>query len=164
MKEKKKGTNFFSLFFPVLLLIVGFRGAWWVYTDTKSILESKNWQPTEAVITSTSIRTSIGGYSTKMYSPQLSYEFLHDGKIIEGKRLQIPSRRTSSETKVENILRQYKTGTKTKIYYDSLNPSNSVVIKPQFNFFFTFFLGIIAIGCLLGGIYLFSFSIKEQLR
>ena len=99
-----------------------------------------------------------------MYSPQIKYEFIFNSMLVRGDRFQIPSRRYSSKNHVENILEGYATGGIIDIYVDSLDSSKSVVLKPGFNYFFTFFLGLIAIVCIVSSVWLFHFAIIKPIK
>ncbi len=155
MKKKIKQNNMSVLILIFALLFIGIKGFAWVYTDTKLIINSSNWLKNDAIVLSSSIRKSFGKYKTKMYSPKIKYAFEFKDEIFYGNRLQIPSIRSSSKGEVERVLNNYKPRTKINIYFDANNPEKSSILKPKFNFFFTFFLGLVAIGCILCSVLLF---------
>ena len=155
MKKKIKQNNISVLILIIALLFIGIKGFAWVYTDTKLIINSRNWLKNDAIVLSSSIHKSYGKHGTKMYAPKIKYKFEFKDEIFYGNRLQIPSIRSSLKSEVERLLNNYKSGSKISIYFDANNPEKSSILKPKFNFFFTFFLGLVAIGCILCSVLLF---------
>lgn len=152
-KKKNKNNKMSQIIMALIVLFIGIKGFVWVSSDTILILESKNWRQAEATIIDTSINITYNR-GRKRYSPQMEYVFDHNGQIVKGNKFRIPSMRYTSKEHVEKTLKKYPINTKTTIYFDPNDTEKTVILKPRFNFFFTFFLGLISLGLIISGIWL----------
>lgn len=155
LPTSKKGRFFYA----VLLVGIGIKGMWWVFTDTKMVIDSESWIQSNAIVTAVNINESRGT-SSKMYSPRIVYQFKHNGEVQHGDRFTIPSKRYSSKNKVLNILSEYNIGNTINVYFDPESPQYSSATKPEINLFFTLFLGGLAIIMFVSGVILTIFTIK----
>lgn len=162
MASKKKLINYTNIIFACMLLFVGIKGAWWVFSDTRKILDSNSWKTADAVLLSKDIKTSYGYKGKRMFSPLVKYSFTVDNKPYEGTYLTIPPRRTSSRTQVEKTLARYNVNSEIEIYYNPENPEENCIVKPAFNPFFTFFLGPLALLFFFLGVLLLWLSVRRH--
>jgi hypothetical protein len=148
------GSTLLGLLLAAFLLFLGARGGWWVYTDTKLILDGKSWIPTVAEVEASSL--------TPSGEPHIEYRFLIAGREFRGDRLEIPSRRPSSRDQARRQISDYRPGERITVFYDSTDPSQSVIRQPTMNYFFTFGLGGFALAFGATGVLLLIRMLKPK--
>lgn len=161
---KKIRNSGIFLILSAFLIFIGGKGLIWVVTDTFSILQSKNWEMVSGTTTQIGINTThdYGRFAAHtQYSPEIKYSFVVGGQTYQGNRFSIPKRRTTSLEEAQRQIAPYEINSDVAIYYDTKNPNKSVVQKPYFDYFFTFFLGIFSPVMLVGGWFAFRRGIAN---
>lgn len=128
---------------PITLFIVGtifIVGAWLTYTNfskpmTEEAEASMSWPKTPGIITNSAIHQSESDGKT-MYSADIDYSFMIDGKEYSGERITLNGNATSTSSvrEVKKDLQKYPVGAKVDVYYDPELPNNAV-LKPGADFF-----------------------------
>jgi len=129
MNIKNLITAIFAIFLVVVL----------VKQNIKSN-EIKSWPETTAIITDSYVsdwnrtkRTTIDDLKINRevteYELKVSYEYEVDGIPYYGTTLSNKRRKTRSLRSIENMLDRFPVGKEVPVYYDSLNPSDSVLLR-----------------------------------
>jgi hypothetical protein len=132
----KKNSPITTFIFGIVFIV----GAWLTYTNfSKPMAEeadaTKSWPTAPGVITNSDIRQSESD-GTTMYSADISYDFVVDGKPFSGNRITINSGGTSTSSikSVKKDLQKYPVDATVTVFYDPELPNNAV-LEPGADFF-----------------------------
>jgi hypothetical protein len=153
-----------SVLLTVILFTGIIMGLGLMYWQNTIIIEARSrlsWPTTEAII----IDSKVVGY--RAYRPDITYEYTVDGQPYQGQtNLKTPgfgARRSRRDT-AQRIIGEYKTETRTTVYYDPDNPAISFIRPgPEWSDYMKFAVGnILFIISLLGfaGNILSKFNLK----
>ena len=88
--------------------------------------ESEEWEGVDGVITSSEISEHRGEDSTT-YGADVTYTYRIKGKEYEGDSVTVSEMSTSNYGRAQKIVAQYPKGDDVTVYYDSSDPSDSVL-------------------------------------
>jgi hypothetical protein len=125
-----------------LILITLFAAGIWSIILSFSPLEnqkrSESWQSTRAIITSSGVEQferkekKPGGTDTKTkitYKPKLSYSYSIENKEYTGNRLDFSNQSYQDPQIAKDIQQSYAIGKETEIFYNPLDPKESVITR-----------------------------------
>lgn len=132
----------------LILFLVGIKGLYWVVMDTSRIIKSKTWEVYRAEVVSTELKR----VRRRSFSPIITYVFDYKGDTYFGDKYTIPSKKVRP-SQAEAISEYYFPGRNIDVYIDPLSPQESVIIRPEFSWWFTFGLGGFASSLLCFSLY-----------
>jgi len=88
--------------------------------------ESEEWEGVDGVITSSEISEHRGEDSTT-YGADVTYTYRIKGKEYEGDNVTVSEMSTSNYGRAQKIVARYPKGDNVVVYYDSSDPSDSVL-------------------------------------
>jgi hypothetical protein len=132
----QKSSPITTFIFGIVFIV----GAWLTYTNfSKPMAEeadaTKSWPTAPGVITRSDVHQSKSDGKT-MYSAEISYDFVVEGKLFSGDRITLNSGGTSTSSikSVKKDLQKYPVDAAVTVYYDPELPNNSV-LEPGADFF-----------------------------
>lgn len=145
-----------SIFFSMVFIIAG----WLVYTHITSPLTeeakaSDSWPSVMGMVISSEISESYSD-NTKMYSPDVIYEYSVNNEPYTGSRIKSIDGSTSSYSSVQKTLQKYSEGQETAVYYNPEAPGVSM-LEPGAGFFTYLIKYAPLLFCLVGILILLKF-------
>jgi hypothetical protein len=145
-----------SIIFSIVFIIAG----WLVYTHitsplTKEAKASDTWPSVTGVVISSEISESYSD-NTKMYSPDVIYEYSVDNIPFTGSRIKSLDGTTSSYNSVMKTLQKYQEGGQVNVYYNPEAPGISM-LEPGAGFFTYLIKYAPLLFCLVGILILLKF-------
>lgn len=145
-----------SILFSVVFIIAG----WLVYKHVTSPLTeeakaSDSWPSVMGVVISSGINESYSD-NTKMYSPDVFYEYSVNDEPFTGSRIKSIDGSTSSYSSVINTIQKYQEGKNVSVYYNPEAPGISM-LEPGAGFFTYLIKYAPLLFCLVGILILLKF-------
>lgn len=125
---KKQSSIFKTLLFAVIFFVSGLMAYLYI---TKPIAEdaeaSKAWPTVEGVITHAELDKSRNHDRKEMYSADIKYNYVVDGKQYSSSVVSAADSKTSMKNSVKMTLRKYAEGKKVVVHYDPEFPNSAVL-------------------------------------
>ena len=137
-KDKSKGIN--PLFNGLMVFALGFYVIW-------SMKESILWsiqQHQDLLTTQGRITESTTYWKSKGWNYEIWYEYNVDGEFYKSDRVSYGYAGSSSKSFAISYVNKYPVGKSVVVYYDSVNPKNSVLEPNNFNYDWIFIIIMIA--------------------
>ena len=109
---------------------------------------SKEWPTVEGIIAHAELNKSRDSDGNDMYSANINYDYVVDGKQLNSSGVRTVDGSTSSKNSVKKTLRKYAKGTKVTVFYDPEFP-NSAVLEPGTGFLFGILLKLPLLFCVV---------------
>jgi len=146
---KKQPSILGTLIFAAVFFIGGFMAYQHI---TKPMEEeaaaSKEWPTVEGIIAHAELNKSRDSDGNDMYSANVNYDYVVDGKQFNCAGIRTVDGSTSSQSSVKKTLKKYAEGTKVTVHYDPEFP-NSAVLEPGTGFLFGLLLKLPLLFCII---------------
>jgi hypothetical protein len=146
---RKKQSILGTLIFAAVFFVGGFMAYQHI---TKPMAEeaaaSKEWPTVEGVIAHAELNKSRDSDGNDMYSANINYDYVVDGKQLNSSGVRTVVGSTSSQSSVKKTLRKYAEGKKVTVHYDPEFP-NSAVLEPGTGLLFGILLKLPLLFCLI---------------
>jgi hypothetical protein len=155
MRTRQTGP-FASILISIVFIVAG----WLVYKHVTSPLTeeakaSDTWPSVTGVVISSEISESYSD-NTKMYSPDVFYEYSVNNEPYTGSRIKSLDGTTSSYSSVKKTLQKYQEGKNVSVYYNPEAPGISM-LEPGAGFFTYLIKYAPLLFCLVGILILLKF-------
>lgn len=145
---KKQPSFFKTLLFAVVFFAGGYLGYQYL---TKPLAEeaaaSKEWPAVEGIITRSELAKSKNSDGNTMYSANINYDYVVDGKEYNGSGVRVVDGTTSVKSGVKKTVRKYKEGSSVTVHYDPEFP-NTAVLEPGTGFLLGLLLKLPLLFCI----------------
>ncbi len=140
-----------------IFFLIGLGAAFFGYRLIRKARASADWPAAQGIIESSTVdverereRDSDGDvhYETK-YLPRIVFQYQVDGIDYRGERISFGSTSSGNQTWAYKITNQYPEGLEVAVYYDSENPSDSV-LQPGAKWTTYLLLGLGVVFALVG--------------
>jgi hypothetical protein len=92
----------------------------------KNAAETNRWPITNGTVTSSEVAGAM------KYYPSVSYNYIVDSAVYTSNRISNMNFNTKNRSVVEEVLKKYPLGSEVKVYYNSTDPSKSL-LEPGIN-------------------------------
>ena len=142
----------------MLVVLTGLLLILWVVYKTKDYIRSKNWPHTNGNITKLDLQTKIDAihfYRRHSTYPVVEYEYSVNGKAFVGGNVTFDTRNIFKEKFTEHKYEKYMPwdswtiGKEVVVFYNSKNPSESVLIKDLLPYRRSHYLALVITGLIL---------------
>lgn len=134
--------------FILAIIAAGMLAIFWIgyFIQWQDFLKAKHWQSTSAIIVSSRVvggRTNSGTMTGRVFSPEITYEFEHAGKVLRGGRIQFGSLSVAgSFGRAKRRCEEFPAGRVLPVYFDPGKPEQSVLLPKDKS-------GLLTMGILL---------------
>lgn len=159
----KKQPSFFKTFLFAVVFFAGGYFAWQYITKplAEEAVASKEWPTVEGTITRSELAKSRDSDGNTMYSANVNYDYIVDGKQYDGSSIRVVDGTTSVKSGVKKTVRKYKEGSSVTVHYDPEFP-NTAVLEPGTGLLFGLLLKLPLLFCVVSVLMVFA-SIKRIL-
>ncbi len=91
--------------------------------------QTANAQPVDATVTSAEVVQSYDADQNVVYRPSITYEYTYNGETYTGDSVYIDDNQVSSQSRANEIVGEYETGSNVTAYLPPDNPDNAYLIK-----------------------------------